>query len=214
MLMVPALLMALVAVPTKLLNPFVLQMPPALLLNVAEPTLRLPVIVPVLVIVLAPLNTATAWLLLVLEKRLAAIVPLFVSVAVCMLWLFICTTALLFDPRAVIVPELLIETSPLAPVPETIPEPPATVIVPWFVTLTLPVCAVAFTPTMGAVIEDAASKWAVTSPPTGVGLLSRVPRLKRKMPAPEAAWMVALLEKTTLPWIFAVLLPPLYPAEI
>src|SRR5258705_11216866 len=67
---------------------------------------------------------------------------------------------------------------------------------------------------MGPGTEGRQKKLKKTAPPAGVRLLTRVPRLKRKMPAPEAAWMVAVLETTTLPWIFAALLPPLYPAEI
>jgi hypothetical protein len=73
---------------------------------------------------------------LLVEASCAVTVPEFVKIAPCVLSLLIWMTGLLTEPSAEMVPELLIETTPLTllatplPVPAEIPTPLATVIVP------------------------------------------------------------------------------------
>src|SRR6266403_2343867 len=161
MAIVPALAM-LDELPRKF-APLTLQVPPARLLNVDDDSETLPEIVPVLLMTILPLKSATATLEVAFPNRFAVMVPLLVRIAACVLALLICITVLADEPSDVIEPELLTEMTPLTllgvpmPVPTVIPAPPLAIMTPWLTIETFPPpCANAFTPAVTAeMVEDA-----------------------------------------------------------
>src|SRR6266404_8109318 len=195
MAMIPALV-KLVVLPRKF-NPLTRQKPPTRLLNVADDSDTLPVIVPVLLMTILPLKSATATLEVAFPNRFAVMVPLLVRIAACVLALLICITVLADEPSDVIEPELLTEMTPLTllgvpvPVPTEIPAPPLAIMTPWLTIETFPPpCANAFTPALTAEMVEDASIVALRSP-----------RLKLyiPIPTPESAMILAALSMTTLP---------------
>src|SRR4051812_40383104 len=102
--MSPALVM-LEALPRKF-QPLTFQKPPRLLLKVPDDSETLPVIVPVLLMMMPPLNSASARLYVVFPNNPALTVPLLVKIADCVLALLIWTTELWAEPSALITPAL------------------------------------------------------------------------------------------------------------
>src|SRR5258706_307341 len=161
MAIVPALAM-LDELPRKF-APLTLQVPPARLLNVDDDSETLPEIVPVLLMTMLPLKSATATLDVAFPNRFAVMVPLLVRIAACVLALLIWTTGFGNEPRDVIAPELLTEITPPTllgvpmPVPTVMPVPPLATMAPWLTIETFPPpCANALTPALAAeMVEDA-----------------------------------------------------------